>query len=167
MDKNSEVEPVNQHDLEIDEKLKSHLLGWKVQTAGLVFIFAIVLSAGMGLYGNGVASKKTVSAGLNTIEYERFGRFENMMPLQVKIVSNENGNSEIAISDRYLRKFRIETIMPEPSEVKIQKEQIHYVFESRGSFTVTMYMIPREFGQVGGSLYIDNDSIVINQFIFP
>lgn len=167
MNKNSEVEPVNQHDLEIDEKLKSHLLGWKVQTAGLVFIFAVVLSAGMGLYGNGVASRKTVSAGLNTIEYERFGRFENMMPLKVKIAPTENRNSEIALSDLYLRKFRIETIMPQPSEVKIQKEQIQYVFESKGSFTVTMYLIPQEFGQVEGSLFVNNDSIAINQFIFP
>ncbi|MBD0294127.1 MAG: hypothetical protein ICV84_02845, partial [Flavisolibacter sp.] len=46
-------------DLEIDEDLDLHEKGWKLQRFGWFFIFALVILAALGVFGDGIASKTT------------------------------------------------------------------------------------------------------------
>jgi hypothetical protein len=167
MGRNSEVEPVHDHGLDIDEKLKDHILGWKVQTGGIIFIFLIVLSAALGLYGDGILSKRTISSLGNIIAYDYFTRLENRMPLKVMVAPTPPDRAVISFSNHYLEKFRIEAIVPEPSDVNVSEANIHYTFKSKGDFTVVFYLVPQDFGSVEGTLSINDHSLKINHFIFP
>ncbi len=56
-------------ELEIEEHLSMQERGWRVQTIGMYFIFAMVVAAAAGLYGDGVISKKRVTKNATVIEH--------------------------------------------------------------------------------------------------
>jgi hypothetical protein len=167
MMKNSDVEPVALRDLDIDEKIGDHILGWKVQALGLIIIFLIVLLAALGLFGNGILSKQELSTPDGIASFDRFSRFESRMPLKIRILSTSSNESQIAFSNHYLEKFRIETIVPEPSRVIQKNGDIHYVFENYSNFTVTFYLVPQDFGTITGTLMINDHRVHMSHFIFP
>ena len=167
MGKNSEIEPIPQHDLDIDEKLRDHIAGWKFQAAGLTFIFIFVISAALGLFGNGVLSKQTVIARGGFVSFDRFTRHDSRMPLKIGVASVNASESQITFSNSYLEKFRIETIVPEPSAVIVKEGEIQYTFNGKGNLTVVFYMVPQDFGSVDGILGVNGEKVKVDHFIFP
>lgn len=167
MERKAEIRTQLKHDLDIDEKIKEHILGWKVQTFGLIFIFFIVISAALGLYGDGIVSKKKITSQANAVGYDRFLRFQSRMPLKIEISPTTPDKTVIGFSNSYLEQFRVESIVPEPAEVAMHGEKILYTFENTGPFTVVFYLVPQHFGGVEGTLNINENIFPINHFIFP
>jgi hypothetical protein len=153
-------------DLQIDEKIRMQENGWKVQAAGLIFILVLVLSAAIGLFGDGVISKKKLAENSIEIEYQKFYRFEARMELKIK---SENATEGLMISfpNSYLEHFEIESILPEPSSNKFESDKVQYRFAGKDHIDVTFYLIPRKVGNIEGSLQVSENQFQINHFIFP
>lgn len=167
MKKNSEVEHVQQHDLEIDEKLPDQIRGWKFQTVGLTFIFLIVAAAALGLFGNGLLSDRTVFTKDGIVSYDYFTRHESRTPLKITVKSPAKKGSNISLQWSYLEKFRIESIVPEPAAVTTNKGVVHYTFAGDGVLMVTFYLIPQDFGTVESTLSINGYALQVEHFVFP
>ena len=69
--KDSEVEQVKA-DLDIEEHLSMQEKGWRIQLFGLCGIFGLMLTAAIGLYGDGFVSKKTIDQNEIKVEYQEY-----------------------------------------------------------------------------------------------
>ena len=119
--------------LEIEEHLSMQERGWKVQKVGLYFIFAMVLAAAVGLYGDGPLSKRKLSQNNATVEFERFYRFEAQMELKVEVNAFTNADGlSVMFPAKYLDHFQVESILPEPEKTVVEGDQLVYLFSGSG-----------------------------------
>ncbi len=155
-------------DLEIEEHLSIQERGWQIQAVGLYFILAMVLTAAVGLYGDGLISKKRVSDKDTTVEYQRFYRFQSRMELKVELTQTSGGNNVmVTFPGKYLESFQVDSILPEPAKNVISGEQLQYYFNGTGNSTITFYLIPRSIGAIHGAIEVNNSRFELNHFIFP
>lgn len=154
-------------DLEIQEYLDSQERGWRTQRIGWVIILALVVLAALGLFGDGVASKKTVTQSGTTVEYERFYRQEAIMELKVDLAQAPGSRSVIAFPNQYLEKFTIESIVPEPRENRVENRQVAYFFEGTPPMKVVFRLVPQRAGSIDGSVRVNNLTIPLTHFIYP
>lgn len=153
--------------LEIDEQLKMHEQGWIAQRAGLVFIFITVVLAAAGVFGDGIASRKAISAEDVLIESERFYRHEARMELKIRISEFSNEEAVISFDNQYLEGFEIESILPEPAENIIEGNMVKYYFPGSGDMTVKFFLIPKKIGSIQGIVRVNESRISLSHFIFP
>lgn len=154
-------------DLEIHEDLDMQERGWKTQRIGWVVILALVVLAALGLFGDGWASKRTVTQSGTTVEYERFYRQEAIMELKVDLAQAPAGQSVIAFPNRYLEKFNIESIVPEPRENRVEGSQVAYLFEGTPPMKVVFRLTPQQAGSIDGAVRVNNLTIPLTHFIYP
>jgi hypothetical protein len=167
MPKNNSVERVNT-DLEIDEHLPMHERGWKAQLVGLYLIFALVLTAALGLYGDGLLSKKTIQEGNAIIEFQQFYRFEARMELKVELNSSDNTEGLIvSFPTAYLKNFQMDSMLPEPEKNIVKEGHVQYLFNGTGNINVTFFLIPKKVGKIDGSVQVNSNQFQLNHFIFP
>jgi hypothetical protein len=154
-----------QADLDIDEHLDQQERGWTLQRIGLYFIMVFVLTAAVGLFGNGVASKKTLSQGATRIEFEQFFRQEAKM--QLRISGEMAKKTTISFPTHYLNHFEIQSIVPEPKESYFEAGEVTYSFSGENAMTITFYLVPQDVGKMTGTLRVNEHSFKINHIIFP
>ena len=132
MSNDESIERVNT-DLEIDEHLPMQERGWKMQAIGMYLILAIVLTAALGLYGDGPISKRTIE-NIATVEYQRFYRFQSRMALKVT-----NGNTinpkglAVSVSGKYLRHFQVDSVLPGPRNNLSMGTRYKYNLNGKGN----------------------------------
>ena len=166
MGKNDSIEVVKT-DLQIEEELEAHKSGWAFQRAGFIFIFALILLAAAGFFGDGLASKNSVSRDQITVEFERFYRFDARMPIRIHLTHTSSGELIVIFPSHYLQNFRIESIQPEPKENIIRDGEVFYVFNGTGSMDVTFFLIPQSRGNIEGEVDVDGKTFSLKHFIFP
>jgi hypothetical protein len=152
--------------LEIEEYVDSHKKGFKVQFVGLLLIFAIVLSAALGLFGDGILSKKTATARSASIEYQRFYRYEARMEVKIELLQFENSNV-VSLPKDYLKNFEIESVNPTPESTNFKGDESQFVFNGPGNGIITFFLVPRKVGSVDGELSVNNDRFQVSHFIYP
>ena len=153
-------------DLEIQEHLDAHKTGFIVQKFGIVFIIGLVVAAALGVFGDGILSKRSDAKGDILLEYERFYRHEARMELSFVMVNVAN-DAEISFPNQYLKDVRVESIIPEPNSTRIDRDKVHYSFEGKGNMRITFYMVPRKVGTLNGSIDMNGHSFSLSHFIFP
>lgn len=154
-------------DLQIEEELDAHRRGWAAQRVGLLFILALVLLAAAGLFGNGVASKQTLTQDQITIESERFYRFEARLELKIKVAHLQGNELTVSFPNHYIQNFRVDSILPEPNEHRTTDGNVSYTFEGNGNMDITFFLIPNSRGNVEGDLGINGKIFRLKHFIYP
>ena len=154
-------------DLEINEELELHEKGWRFQRIGWIFIFLLVALSVLGFFGNGLASKTTKTNTEANLAYERFFRREARMEMKVDLSHYTNTPVDIAFPNKYIKHFRIESILPEPTQVKVKDNLVHYFFDGQGSMHITFYLVPQKAGNITGFIRINENQFPINHFIYP
>lgn len=163
MDK-QQVEVIK-HPIPVEEALELHKKGWVIQRVGWVLIFLFVLSALLGVFGEGPLSSKAISVGDIKASYDRFGRFEHETAL--KFESTGVDISSISIPQEYLNDFKISKIVPEPDDPVASGGYIHYTFRGQGNRQITFYLAPIAFGNSKGIIKVNNHIISLTQTIYP
>jgi hypothetical protein len=161
---NSKVEKV-EVDLDINEHLTMQEKGWKIQAVGMGCILVFILSAALGLYGDGIASKRYLSNDEVRIQFSRYFRFEAKMDF--KIAANDVQDLTVAFPVKYLNHFEITSIVPQPRESRFSEDRVYYVFNGRDDAEITFYLIPQQIGLIQGSVKVNENEFAINHFIFP
>jgi len=164
MQKRLTVEEI-QADLDLNEHLEMQQSGWRCQRIGLYCILIIVLTAALGLYGNGVISKKIYKEGNAWVEFDQFFRHEAKM--QLKVGTESAKKVIISFPTHYLNHFEIDAIVPEPKESYFENGKINYIFNGHDTITITFYLVPQDAGNIKGSLKVNQNLFTINHLIFP
>ncbi|HYG17456.1 MAG TPA: hypothetical protein VD816_00945 [Ohtaekwangia sp.] len=153
-------------DLQIDEHIAMQENGWKVQAAGLFFIFLLILAAAIGLFGDGIVSSEKQTGDDIEIEHERFYRFEARMPLTIKAHGQE-GLLRVSFPNEYLERFQVESILPEPNSNRFESGKVQYQFSGKDRMNITFYLIPRKPGNIQSTIEVNESRFEISHFIFP
>lgn len=151
--------------LPIEEHISLHRQGWIVQRIGWVLMFAFIIAAALGLFGEGVLSKRKIRTGNVEVEYERFGRYEHGM--LVRFQSQSETITRISISEEYLKTFRINTIVPQPTKQIASGGDVEFRFEGPNNTVVSFYAMPVQRKTVKGNFKVNNNSFSIKQTIYP
>jgi hypothetical protein len=152
-------------DLEIDEELRLHEKGWVIQRVGQVIVVLVILGGALGLFGEGLFSKKTPHMGNVNVEYERFFRYQTEM--KINVTSTEH-ISTISFPQAYLEKFKLIRFMPEPESNSTAGNETIYSFLPRENHIVSIYLETQNYGNISGLMKINGkDPIQLQHFIYP
>lgn len=152
--------------LEMNEHPDSHKQGFKIQRFGIAVILLFVLLAALGLFGDGVLSKRAIHSQSARVDYQRFYRHEAKMEIKIELHSFENSNV-ISFPKEYLKNFQIESITPSTESTNFKGDRSEFVFNGPGNGIITFYLVPREIGNVKGDLLVNNERFDISHLIYP
>lgn len=155
----------SQHKYPIEDEISLHHKGWVVQRIGWVLMFAFLIAAILGLFGEGPLSNKKIQAGNISVEYERFCRYEHGM--EIRLQSAGENISTVSIPQDYLKSFRVAEIVPEPEKQVANEGSIQYRFEGSQNNIVSFYLDPIERKSVEGLLQVNSHPFTIKQTIYP
>lgn len=128
-------------------------------------MFAFLIAAILGLFGEGPLSRKTIKAGTINVEYERFCRYEHGM--EIRLQSAGENISTVSIPQTYLKSFRLATIVPEPAKQVATAGSVHYQFEGTQNHIISFYLNPVDRKTVEGMFQVNNHPFTIKQTIYP
>jgi len=149
----------------IVDEISLHRKGWIIQRIGWCLMFAFLIAALLGLFGEGPLSDKKLQSGNISVQYERFCRYEHGM--KIKLQSSQENISTVSIPQDYLENFRVGEIVPEPGKQLASAGYIHYVFEGSQNKLITFYLSPLKRKTVRGILRANANSFAIKQTIYP
>ena len=162
--KKHSVEVVD-HDLEMEERLGQQETGWIVQRIGWFLIVAFAVAGALGFFGNGLMSTQKATAGNVTAEFEKYYRYETEMMVLVEATDHIGS---IAFPQEYLKKFRIVRFVPEPENNTTVSNHISYNFLPGENKMVTMYIVPKSYGAINGTMKVNgSNNINLQHFIYP
>lgn len=151
--------------LPIEDEISLHRKGWIVQRIGWVLMFAFLIAAISGLFGEGPFSRKKIQAGSISVEYERFCRYEHGM--EIRLQSAGENISTVSIPQAYLKNFRVATIVPEPAKQVAIAGSVQYQFEGPQNNIISFYLSPVNRKTVEGMFQVNNYPFTIKQTIYP
>jgi hypothetical protein len=157
--------------LEIEEDLRFQKREWFIQRIGWTLMLLVMCSALLGVFGSGPVSKTVANQSDKlSLVYERFARYESPTSLKIKVNSpGENNEAHIRISRNYLDAMKIETILPEPLNVRAEGEWLVYEFKvgAPGDLDVKFDLTTQVFGRISGAVASQQVQLSVHQFIYP
>ena len=151
--------------LPIDEDLPLHKAGWIIQRIGWILMFAFVVLAALGLFGEGPLSQRRLQIGPVTLKYDRFGRYEHGTLLRFE--SAGETIRTISIPEEYLKTFQVTTIVPQPVKQLASGGDVEFQFEGPQNTVVSFYMMPVQRRTVKANLLVNSNAFSIKQTIYP
>lgn len=153
-----------EQDLLEDEQVNLLEKGWIIQKVGWALIIATMIAGALGLFGEGIVSEKKITSGATTIEFERFFRHEAEMKV---VIESKDHIASIALPQEYLKNFRIVRFVPESDNNVTLNGNVQFNFLPGDNHTVTFYLIPKEFGSIGGTMKVNGNNFSLNHYIYP
>lgn len=154
------------YNIELDEKLSTHVRSWKFQRAGWVAMLLTVGLALFGLCGNGPLSYRTQAIHTDTLEYEYFLRYMGHAQMCLHL-QKQTGITRIAFPMPYWKAFQVEKLTPEPFDTELRNDSIVYFFKGFEKGLLQFYLIPETRGTIGCTLTVNNERFSISHFIYP
>lgn len=152
--------------MDLDENLKLHRKGWIAKSIGRAAILGIMLAAALGLFSNGIMSRQVARQGTVVVESDRFLRNNSETRLSISM-TGVKGRSVISFPLTYTQHLKVERISPEPERTAIRDGQVWYVFEADQNLLVQFYMKPQTNGNLHGSVWVNDQYLLLSHFIYP
>jgi len=161
-------------DVTLDRDLAFHSWSWRVERTARWVMVLILVSALLGLFGDGLLSRRQVRTadGSLVLEYGRFGQVSSDTVLNLSLQFREPQRPcNVWIQRSYLDHFEIKRIIPSPSAMELSKEGFLYTFASpqacEASLPIRVILNPRRAGGLDGCVNSESRSLCFQQFIYP
>lgn len=164
-----------QGNLDINQDLEFQYNAWKRQKIAWKILLLVLLSALLGLLGDGPLSdaKKGEKTDKIWVEYQRLTRFQSLTKLKINL-SQDTGNQgelRINLSQEYLQNNQIQQINPLPYYVETGQKHITYVFrqiQPPQPTTITFYLQPEQIGIINAEIKLPQAKpIKFKQIVYP
>jgi len=164
-----QTDPSTQAELTIEEHLAAQKTGFKLQAAGLVAILTVVALAALGLFGDGVLSRRTIDNEQFTVAYESFYRVNARTTIHMTVKESSASSITVSIPADYLRIFHLQSVVPAPAEMKSRDGNVHFVFPGSSDTHIAFHVSPEAdaIGLTSSIWHINGQGVNVNQFIFP
>jgi hypothetical protein len=160
------MERIKNNSMELEDEIDLHKKGWIIQRIGWLIMLLFVLASLMGLFGTGWLSNQKISKGSTLITFEKFGRFESSMKLEI-FTSSTSGDLEIKIPRDYLTNIELDKIVPIPKSQIADQQYIIFHFDARGDVLMSFHLMPKKSGKVSANLKVNGSDFLISHFIYP
>jgi len=138
---------------------------WRAFRLFWVLMGLVVTAAALGLFGSGLLSDKTYTANGSRIDYNRFMRVAKNTEILIH-VNQASRNASVSINNDYLRKVRIEQVVPEPTSVVIKDNKLVYTFSSVQNGFITFYLSPQKMGAHQLQISVNGTQASFDQYIY-
>lgn len=156
--------------LQIEQDLAFLHLFWKIERAGWVVMFVIVLAALAGIVGVGPLSHTATSAGAMTVGYDKFARDQSPTVFTVHLDKLQGKSIELVINEDFLTAYQVKNVMPMPTSVTMTGTTYIYEFAGQSSSSlsqITFLVQPHRIGLVKGSILQGKNQVTVQQFVYP
>lgn len=142
---------------------------WRIRSVSSVLFAAVLVAAGLGVFGGGpLASARARADGL-TVDYERFARHGRASTLTVRVEASASERLTIAIENGYFSDARFESIFPRPMETVDTGDTQRFTFASSPGAPVVIRFayLPPPPGRHEGRVRVDDASVDVWSFVYP
>ena len=160
------IEVVKKHPLDFQDELELHKKGWIAQRIGWIFLAMVFTAAAIGVFGDGVISKRRISNGDVTIEFEKFSRFQTTMRLRISLRQSDR-TVQLKIPQHYLEQCEIEKLVPEPEQQFIVDDLQVYTFNAQRRGNIFLYLTPKKVGQIKSTFRVNDTDFTFSHFVYP
>lgn len=154
----------------VQEHMTFQRCAWIVQRAGWLVLAAISLTALLGLFGGGILSKRTVTAGAATVEYERFQRLTRLASFNIRLAPAQSAERRLHLNRAFQENYEITSIQPRPSRSATDTDGLDLAFAVRPSSAsqVVIWARPRSYGSIGVGARVDDEPpMTLRIFVYP
>ena len=152
--------------LVLDEDLPLHNTGWKIQRIGWTIALLFLIMAALGLFGTGPVSRKILSNGTDSVEFERFLRYESEAEI-IFTANNIRDTLTLSIPEKYFSYVNITAISPLPSRNVVNNDVVTYYFPAKGDAKIYCTIMAKKSGKISENFTINNRSYIISHLIYP
>ena len=152
---------------DFESELIFHEKEWRIQRIGWIVLTIFLALAVAGLFGGGPLSHARVGGAAGSIEYEHFARSGSSTDLVVTPASAGSVH-RIEIPSGYLEAFRIESITPEPTAVRMAGQRLIYEFAAGApGSSISFHIHPQRLWRQRAVVRIDGAPLEIRQLTYP
>jgi hypothetical protein len=147
-----------------------HEREWRMQRIGWICIAVFLALAIAGLFGGGPLSHARVAGAAGSIEYERFIRSGTSTELVVTPArAAPGGVHRVEISSEFLAAFSVESVTPEPGQVRMTGQRLVYEFAAAASgASISFHIRPQRLWRHRAEVRIDGgEPLAIAQLTYP
>jgi hypothetical protein len=157
-------------DIQVEEDLGFLQSEWRWQRVGWIVMALILAAALAGAFGRGPISKTRAGNRELAVAYERIIRHGDSEQIEFVAGAASDTVVELAILRRYLAKFEVQAISPEPESQRDAGDFIIYEFVARpaDSLVIKLDLHPTGYGVARAMVQATGRSAVrFSQFILP
>jgi hypothetical protein len=154
--------------LQVDEDIDLQIKGWIVQRIGWILMLAFLISAALGLFGDGVLSQKELASNGTTVMFEKFLRRECDTEMEI-IANGRDGKIEVTLAPGFTEIYKIDRILPAPSGERIDHSSTVIEFSAEGQAHIVFFLKTRErvTGRVRNILAVNDTKFEMSHYIYP
>ncbi len=165
-----------QRGLDIEEGLPFQKREWRVQRIAWILLALLLLGAVLGLVGPGPLSFTSTGTSRLNVHYERFVRWQAPQSIVIAAAAAPaHSLLQLAINRAYLDRVSIQQVTPEPSSVKLSRNDFVYSFEIAGaapSTTITLDLQSTQMGLLHGEVTMGSAGapgagVRFSQLVYP
>jgi hypothetical protein len=120
----------------------------------------------LGFFGSGPISYRTISANGNSIDYERFLRYEGEAEMTFH-VNEAKDTIRLEIPQDYLEYINMQSITPLPSACRTINGTTTYFFNALGTASIHCNLMAKKSGSVSSVIKVNQTPFNINHQIYP
>jgi hypothetical protein len=154
------------HNLELEENLEQHKKGWIIQKIGWSILFLGLILALAGIFGSGPISYKTQSQNGNSVQYERFLRYEGEAEMKFNI-QNIKDSILLEIPQQYLEYIDLKSITPVPDANRTINGITTYYFPAMGTANIHCHLMAKKTGSITATIKVNQTPFTIAHQIYP
>lgn len=145
---------------------------WKVEHWGWALFGLVLLSALIGVFGEGPLARAKAQNSQLVVEYDRLVRYQAPAHLKIHIrAAVASSMPALWIGHEFLDRVDVERISPEPERVKMAKDGLIYIFDmaqTNESAKVTIDFKPDGYGNTRVAMgLLDRPQLQFTQFFYP
>ena len=159
--------------LDVNEDLPFQARWWRIQRVGWVVMLMTIISAMAGAFGDGPISTvyRTSDSGRVEVIFERIARRNSPQEINVQVRRSEgSGSVVLRVPKVFLQNSQLNHVHPEPVRSEADAGYWAYHFapaKSSSSFWIRIETQATKAGRQSGNFLIDQDELVISQFVLP
>ena len=164
-DNKQSVETVR-HNLQLNENLEQHKLGWMIQKIGWTALYSGLILAVAGVFGTGPLSYRTKSQNGTQVKYERFLRYESESEITFNI-QDAKDSITLEIPQQYMEYIELNSITPLPHANRTVNNVTTYYFHALHTASIHCLIMAKKTGSITATLTVNKTPITIAHQIYP
>ncbi len=156
---------MERHVSDLEKDFEFQKIEWPLYRIGWVLMGVFLTLGAVGLFGHGIFSRKHVKQANFSIEYDRYLRYSVSTELVVN-AGSLGKDSSLTINSDYLKKVKIDKILPEPKLMELSGKHIKLKFSDSKINEITFYLDPIDYGAQSLEIEINGNKKTVDQYIF-
>lgn len=141
---------------------------WTIERIGWLVLALITVLALLGLFGTGILSNRSISAGSLTIDYDRFARVTRQAEFSFHFAPSSNGERRLRLNRAFQTNYQIASIQPPPARSSADGLDLTFAAPAGSAADVVIWAHPHSYGTMRLEARADDEPpLKFSVFVYP